>query len=202
MRRGRLVLSSPISRRRDARAYAVAGPVAAHQCGAAGCRTIPLCALSGGLTCLSSAARGFRHNKNFWRPWRTRDFGESVGRDARNAQGFSRRGWPWPRVGLQMDQIADIDIVGDTSFACAGSAGAGMRFFYEPDRLAMRDGAVSAAIQPLKVADKVGAHYELGAPILTDLRDLDVILMAGPRDVRYISATHMRARASRNARSQ
>ena len=25
----------------------------------------------------------------------------------------------------------------------------------------MRDGAVSAAIQPLKVADKIGAHYEL-----------------------------------------
>ena len=73
------------------------------------------------------------------------------------------------RVGLQMDPIADIDIVGDTSFALALEAQArGLAFFYEPDGLAMRDGVVSAAIQPLKVADKIGAHYELGAPILTD----------------------------------
>lgn len=99
------------------------------------------------------------------------------------------------RVGLQMDPIADIDIVGDTSFALALEAqerGHAL-FFYEPDRLAMRDGAVSAAIQPLKVADKIGAHYELGAPALTDLRDLDVILMRQdpPFDMHYISATHM-----------
>ena len=99
------------------------------------------------------------------------------------------------RVGLQMDPIADIDIAGDTSFALALEAQARGHelFFYEPDRLAMRDGAVRAAIQPLKVADRLGAHYELGAPNLTDLRDLDVILMRQdpPFDMHYISATHM-----------
>ena len=60
------------------------------------------------------------------------------------------------RVGLQMDPIADIDIAGDTSFALALEAQARGHelFFYEPDRLAMRDGAVRAAIQPLKVADQ------------------------------------------------
>ena len=99
------------------------------------------------------------------------------------------------RVGLQMDPIAGIDIVGDTSFALALEAQARGHelFFYEPDRLAMRDGAVRAAIQPLKVADRLGAHYELGAPSITDLRELDVILMRQdpPFDMHYISATHM-----------
>ena len=99
------------------------------------------------------------------------------------------------RVGLQMDPIADIDIAGDTSFALALEAQARGHelFFYEPDRLAMRDGAVHAAVQPLKVADRLGAHYELGAPSITDLRELDVILMRQdpPFDMQYISATHM-----------
>ena len=83
------------------------------------------------------------------------------------------------RVGLQMDPISGIDIAGDTSFALALEAQARGHelFYYEPDRLAMRDGRVSAAVQPLKVADQIGAYYDLGAPILTDLSDLDVILM-------------------------
>ena len=108
------------------------------------------------------------------------------------------------RVGLQMDPIADIDIAGDTSFALALEAQERGHelFYYEPDRLAMRDGTVSAAIQSLKVADKIGAHYELGAPISTDLLDLDVILMRQdpPFDMHYISATHMLERVQRQNR--
>ena len=52
------------------------------------------------------------------------------------------------RVALQMDPISDIDIAGDTSFALALEAQVRGHelFFYEPDRLAMRDGAVRAAI--------------------------------------------------------
>lgn len=98
------------------------------------------------------------------------------------------------RVALQMDPIGGIDIRGDTSFALALEAQRRGHelFYYEPDRLAMRDGQVSAAIQPLQVADVVGAHYELDAAELTNLRDVDVILMRQdpPFDMNYISATH------------
>ena len=98
------------------------------------------------------------------------------------------------RVALQMDPIGGIDIRGDTSFALALEAqrrGHDL-FYYEPDRLAMRDGRVSAAIQPLQVADVVGAHYQLGDAVMTNLRDVDVILMRQdpPFDMNYISATH------------
>ena len=98
------------------------------------------------------------------------------------------------RVALQMDPIGGIDIRGDTSFALALEAqrrGHDL-FYYEPDRLAMRDGQVSAAIQPLQVADVVGAHYQLGDAVMTNLRDVDVILMRQdpPFDINYISATH------------
>ena len=98
------------------------------------------------------------------------------------------------RVALQMDPIGGIDIRGDTSFALALEAqrrGHDL-FYYEPDRLAMRDGQVSAAIQPLQVADVVGAHYQLGDAVMTNLRDVDVILMRQdpPFDMNYISATH------------
>jgi len=99
------------------------------------------------------------------------------------------------RVALQMDPIGGIDIRGDTSFALALEAqrrGHDL-FYYEPDRLAMRDGQVSAAIQPLQVADVVGAHYQLGDAVMTNLRDVDVILMRQdpPFDMNYISATHV-----------
>ncbi len=154
-------------------------------------------AIFGGLTCLLSAETGVSGTikiSGALEP--ARNFGESVGQEARGARRIESKGMPMAlRVGLQMDPIADIDIAGDTSFALALEAQARGHelFFYEPDRLAMRDGAVRAVIQPLKVADRHGAHYELGAPNLTDLRDLDVILMRQdpPFDMHYISATHM-----------
>ncbi|MDA9230345.1 glutathione synthase [Alphaproteobacteria bacterium] len=98
------------------------------------------------------------------------------------------------RVALQMDPISGIDIRGDTSFALALEAqrrGHELTY-YEPNRLALRDGDVHAAIQPLRVADIVGAHFELGEARTTNLLDLDVILMRQdpPFDMNYISATH------------
>ena len=98
------------------------------------------------------------------------------------------------KVALQMDPIGAIDITGDTSFALGLEAQARGHelYYYEPDRLAMRDGVVSAALQPLKLADVSGAHFQLGAPGVTDLREMDVILMRQdpPFDMHYISATH------------
>ncbi len=98
------------------------------------------------------------------------------------------------RVALQMDPIADIDITGDTSFALGLEAQArGHRLsYYEPDGLALQDGVVSAPLQSLKLVDVAGAHFELGAPQRTDLRDMDVVLMRQdpPFDMHYIAATH------------
>ena len=98
------------------------------------------------------------------------------------------------KIAIQMDPIADIDIVGDTTFAMALEAQARGHelFYYEPDRLRLRDGVVSAAVQSLAVADKAGAHYQLGAPQVTDLTAMDVVLMRQdpPFDMNYISATH------------
>jgi glutathione synthase len=104
------------------------------------------------------------------------------------------------RVALQMDPISGIDIRGDTSFALALEAQRRGHelFYYEPDRLALRDGDVSAAIQPLRVADIVGAHFELGDAQITNLLELDVILMRQdpPFDMNYISATHFLERVN------
>ncbi|MCH1569075.1 MAG: glutathione synthase [Alphaproteobacteria bacterium] len=98
------------------------------------------------------------------------------------------------KIAVQMDPIADIDIVGDTTFALALEAQARghVLYYYTPDALSMLDGVVSARLQPLNVADKAGAHFKLGAAELTDLRDLDVVLMRQdpPFDMNYISATH------------
>ena len=97
-------------------------------------------------------------------------------------------------IAIQMDPIADIDITGDTSFALALEAQARGHalYYYTPDALVMLDGKVSARVQSVKVADKPGAHFELGAPQLTDLAEMDVILMRQdpPFDMNYISATH------------
>ena len=98
------------------------------------------------------------------------------------------------KIAVQMDPIADIDIVGDTTFALALEAQIRGHelFYYEPDRLQMRDGVVRAAVQSLRVADMAGAHFELGPPKLINMREMDVVLMRQdpPFDMHYISATH------------
>ena len=98
------------------------------------------------------------------------------------------------RVGLQMDPIAAIKIAGDSSFALALEAQKRGHelFYYEPDRLALRENLLTAQVQKLKVADIEGAHFELAAPHRMDLSRLDVVLMRQdpPFDMKYISATH------------
>ena len=98
------------------------------------------------------------------------------------------------KIAIQMDPIADIDIVGDTSFALALEAQARGHalYYYTPDALVMLDGKVSARLHTLEVVDKAGAHFRLGPASLTDLAAMDVVLMRQdpPFDMNYISATH------------
>jgi glutathione synthase len=94
-----------------------------------------------------------------------------------------------------MDPIERINIRGDSTFALlleAQARGHALSY-YTPDRLALRDGKVSAAVRPLAVRDIAGDHFTLGEPRLADLSSFDVVLLRQdpPFDLAYISTTHM-----------
>jgi glutathione synthase len=98
-------------------------------------------------------------------------------------------------VAVQMDPIERINIRGDSTFALlleAQRRGHPLSY-YTPDRLALADGKVSAAVRPLAVRDTPGDHFTLGEPGVTDLSTFDVVLLRQdpPFDLAYISTTHM-----------
>ena len=98
-------------------------------------------------------------------------------------------------VAVQMDPIERINVRGDSTFALLLEAQRrGHRLsYYTPDRLALRDGKVSASVRPLQVRDSVGDHFTLGEPQRIDLSSRDVVLLRQdpPFDLAYISTTHM-----------
>jgi glutathione synthase len=98
-------------------------------------------------------------------------------------------------VAVQMDPIERINIAGDSTFALLLEAQARghQLFYYTPDRLSMRGSAIVAPLQPLAVRDEVGNHCTLGAPIVTDLSTIDVVLLRQdpPFDLAYITTTHL-----------
>jgi glutathione synthase len=99
------------------------------------------------------------------------------------------------KVAVQMDPIERINIRGDSTFALlleAQQRGYPLSY-YTPDRLAMRDGKVSASVQALKVRDQAGDHFTLGEAKFTALASFDVILLRQdpPFDLAYITSTHM-----------
>jgi glutathione synthase len=98
-------------------------------------------------------------------------------------------------VAVQMDPIERINIRGDSTFALLLEAQArGYPLcYYTPDRLAMRDGKVSASVRPLHVRDKAGDHFTLGEPQHKALDSFDVVLLRQdpPFDLAYITSTHM-----------
>jgi glutathione synthase len=98
-------------------------------------------------------------------------------------------------VAVQMDPIERINIRGDSTFALLleAQARAHPLSYYTPDRMALRDGKVSATVRPLVVRDVVGDHFTLGEPRHVDLATFDVVLLRQdpPFDLAYISSTHM-----------
>jgi glutathione synthase len=98
-------------------------------------------------------------------------------------------------VAVQMDPIERINIRGDSTFALLleGQRRGHKLSYYTPDRLALRDGKVSASVRSLEVRDSVGDHFTLGEPRHIDLSSLDVVLLRQdpPFDLAYISTTHM-----------
>ncbi len=98
-------------------------------------------------------------------------------------------------VAVQMDHIASIRVAGDSTFALmleAQRRGHSL-FHYTPDRLTLRSGRVTAAIEPVSVRDEIGNHFTLGAAEKTDLTNLDVVLLRQdpPFDMAYLSTTYM-----------
>ena len=99
-------------------------------------------------------------------------------------------------VAVQMDPIQAIRIAGDTTFALLLEAQArGHRLlYYTPERLSLQSGRVTARVEPLRVQDVEGAHFELGAIERVDLAQAaDVVLMRQdpPFDMAYVTATHL-----------
>jgi len=98
-------------------------------------------------------------------------------------------------VAVQMDPVERINIRGDSTFALLleAQARAYPLSYYTPDRLVLRDGKVSASVQPLAVRDIAGDHFTLGEPRHVDLSTFDVVLLRQdpPFDLAYISSTHI-----------
>jgi glutathione synthase len=99
------------------------------------------------------------------------------------------------KVAIQMDPIEGVNSQSDTTFLMALNAlERGHRLWiYQPERLALEDGRVTAVARPLEVRAVVGDHYSLGEPERLDLGELDVVLMRQdpPFDMAYITATHI-----------
>ena len=98
-------------------------------------------------------------------------------------------------VAVQMDPIERINIHGDSTFALlleAQARGHSLAY-YTPDRLALRDGRVFTAVQPLKVVDRAGDHFNLGETRRVELTSFDVVLLRQdpPFDLAYIATTHL-----------
>jgi glutathione synthase len=98
-------------------------------------------------------------------------------------------------VAYQMDPISRINIRGDSTFALLleGERRGHRQFHYTPDRLAMRDGRVTAAVEPVTVRDVEGDHFTLGRPAPADLSTFDVVMLRQdpPFDMGYITTTFL-----------
>src|SRR5216683_6941359 len=99
------------------------------------------------------------------------------------------------KIAVQMDPIERINIRGDSTFALlleAQRRGHAVSY-YTPDRMALTDGRLFAAVQTLMVRDQVGDHVTLGEPRRTELGEFDVVLLRQdpPFDLAYVTTTHL-----------
>ncbi len=99
------------------------------------------------------------------------------------------------KVAIQMDPIGPIDIDADSTFRIALEAQkrGHQLFYYTPDRLAYREGRVTARGWPLTLRREKGNHFTLGAEEDIDLADWDVVWLRQdpPFDMGYITTTHL-----------
>jgi glutathione synthase len=99
------------------------------------------------------------------------------------------------QVAVQMDPIETVDIDKDSTFRImeeAQNRGHAL-FYYTPDRLALREGRVTARGWPVEVRRERGRHFSLGPEAEIDLAGQDVVLLRQdpPFDMGYITTTHI-----------
>lgn len=98
-------------------------------------------------------------------------------------------------VAIQMDPIGPINIDADSTFRIAEEAQSRGHslFYYTPDKLAFREGRVTARGWPLTVRREKGNHFTLGEEKEVDLADFDVVWLRQdpPFDMGYITTTHL-----------
>ncbi|MDE3029239.1 MAG: glutathione synthase, partial [Paracoccaceae bacterium] len=99
------------------------------------------------------------------------------------------------KVALQMDPIGSVNIDGDSTFRIAEEAqkrGHSL-FYYSPDRLAFREGRITARGWPIEVRRVKGDHVTYGPEQEVDLADWDVVWLRQdpPFDMGYITSTHL-----------
>jgi glutathione synthase len=99
------------------------------------------------------------------------------------------------KIAVQMDPIERINIKGDSTFALlleAQARGHALAY-YTPDRLALLDNRVFAAVETLSVRDAAGDHFTLSNRRRLELTAFDVVLLRQdpPFDLAYITSTHL-----------
>ncbi|MEM6623327.1 MAG: glutathione synthase [Pseudomonadota bacterium] len=99
------------------------------------------------------------------------------------------------KVAIQMDPIASVDILADSTFRLALEAqdrGHSL-FYYDVEDLVWDDGRILATGHDLTVAPVQGSHATLGPRRTVDLADWDVVLLRQdpPFDMSYITNTHL-----------
>ena len=99
-------------------------------------------------------------------------------------------------VAMQMDDVAAINLGGDSSFVLGLEAQKrGYQLYhYLPEDLTYNHGKVVARAHKMELRREEGNHYSFGPEITIDLvEDVDVVLMRQdpPFDMAYITATHL-----------
>ncbi len=100
------------------------------------------------------------------------------------------------RVAVQMDPLATINIIGDSSFALmlAAQARGHALWHYDVGTLTWDEGRVTAYAGPVTVQRVAGDHFTVGEHTRIDLAaDIDVVLMRQdpPFDLGYITGAHL-----------
>lgn len=102
-------------------------------------------------------------------------------------------------LGVVMDPIGAIKPSKDTTLALmlAAQARGWTLLYFELADLWLRDGAAYGRARPVKVRDDPASWFELGAPQVLPLGDVDAILMRKdpPFDFEYVAATYILERA-------
>ncbi len=99
------------------------------------------------------------------------------------------------KVALQMDPIGSVNIDADSTFRIAEEAQKRGHelFYYTPDRLAFREGRITARGWPVSLRRVKGDHVSYGPEQEVDLADWDVVWLRQdpPFDMGYITTTHL-----------